>query len=149
MPFSGISMVARILDDLGLDLGPEEELSLENGNADESWRNRRFVRLNDQILDALDAAWDSPPDDGDRWSHRPQLEPLRQRAAVVSNSTLPTRWTSSDGGTGSPEDTGATIRNRSRLEIGRGRSSVICHCNEPGDAGCVEHEHGQRVHAHP
>jgi hypothetical protein len=85
MPFSGISLVARILDDLGLDLGPEEELSLENGNADESWRNRRFVRLNDQILGALDAAWDSPPDDGGRWSHRQQLEPLRQRAAVVSN----------------------------------------------------------------
>ena len=116
MPFSGISMVARILDDLGLDLGPEEEVSLENGNADESWGNRRFVRLNDQILDALDAAWDSPPDDGGGCSHRQQLEPLRQRAAVVSNSTLPTRWTSSDGGTGSPEDTGATIRNRSRLE---------------------------------
>ena len=78
-------MVARILDDLGLDLGPEGELSLENGNADESWRNRRFVRLNDQILGALDAAWDSPPDDCGRWPHRQQLEPLRQRAAVVSN----------------------------------------------------------------
>jgi hypothetical protein len=85
MPFSGIAMVVRILGDLGLDVGPEEELLLENGNADDSWGNRRFVRLNDEILDALDAAWDSPPDDGGRWAHRPELEPLRQRAAVVSN----------------------------------------------------------------
>jgi hypothetical protein len=78
-------MVARILGDLGLDVGPEEELLLEKGNADDSWGNRRFVRLNDEILDALDAAWDRPLDDGGRWADRPELEPLRQRAAVVSN----------------------------------------------------------------
>ena len=78
-------MVARILDDLGLDLGPEGELLPKSVNGDESCGNRRFLRLNDEILDALDAAWDSPPDDGGRWPHQPQLEPLRQRAAVVSN----------------------------------------------------------------
>jgi hypothetical protein len=83
MPFSGISLVARILADLGLDLGPER--SLDKGKADDSSGNRRFVRLNDEILDTLDAAWDNPPDDGGRWPQRPQLEPLRQRAAVVSN----------------------------------------------------------------
>jgi hypothetical protein len=83
MPYSGISMVARILSDLGLDLGPEGEL--ENGNADDSWGNRRFVRLNEEILDALDASWDRPPDDGGRWPERAQLEPLRQRATVISH----------------------------------------------------------------
>jgi len=82
MPHSGILMVARILGDLGLDLGPE---SLENGKPADSWLNRRFVRLNEEILDALDASWDRPPANGGRWPDRAQLEPLRQRAAAISD----------------------------------------------------------------
>ncbi len=85
MPYSGISMVARILGNLGLDLGPEGEQPMENGKPVDSSGNRRFVRLNEEILDALDAAWDSPPNDSGRWPHRPQLEALRQRAAVISD----------------------------------------------------------------
>ncbi len=78
-------MVARILGNLGLDLGPEGEQPMENGKPVDSSGNRRFVRLNEEILDALDAAWDSPPNDSGRWPHRPQLEALRQRAAVISD----------------------------------------------------------------
>ena len=70
MPFSGMSLVASVLSELGLDLGPEEE---------------RFGNLNDEILAALDAAWDSPPADG-AWAQCPQLEPLRRRAAVVARA---------------------------------------------------------------
>jgi hypothetical protein len=69
MPFSGTCLVARVLHPLGLDLGPAEE---------------RFGSLNEEILAALGAAWDSPPADEGSWEQYPQLEPLRQRAAVVS-----------------------------------------------------------------
>ncbi len=71
MPFSGTSLVAGVLRELGLDLGPEEE---------------RFGGLNDEILAAVGAAWDSPPADDGPWAQRSQLEPLRQRAAVVSRA---------------------------------------------------------------
>ncbi|MEK6274445.1 MAG: sulfotransferase [Actinomycetota bacterium] len=84
LPGSGTRMVARLLGDFGLDLGPEEELSPIGDDSDDSWRNRRFVRLNDEILGVLDAVWDSPPA-GD-WIHIPSLEPVRRSAAILSES---------------------------------------------------------------
>jgi hypothetical protein len=83
MPFSGTSIVARVLRDLGLDLGPDEDLLPEHGKIDDALANRRFARLNEEILAAVGSGWDSPPADPARWAHRPQLESVRQRAAVV------------------------------------------------------------------
>jgi hypothetical protein len=84
LPGSGTGMVARLLADFGLDLGPVGELSRMGDDSDDSWGNRRFVRLNDEILGVLDAGWDSPPV-GD-WIHTPPLEPVRRSAAVLSES---------------------------------------------------------------
>ena len=39
MPFSGTSIVARLLRELGLDLGPEEELLPEQGKIDDALAN--------------------------------------------------------------------------------------------------------------
>ena len=86
MPFSGTSIVARLLRELGLDLGPEEELLPERGKIDDALANRRFARLNEEILAAVGAGWDSPPGDPGHWTQRPQLEPLRQRAAAVTDA---------------------------------------------------------------
>jgi hypothetical protein len=83
MPFSGTSTVARVLRDLGLDLGPDEDLLPEHGKLDDALANRRFVRLNEEILAAVGNGWDSPPADPARWARGPQLESVRQRAAVV------------------------------------------------------------------
>jgi hypothetical protein len=80
MPCSGTSMVAQILCDLGLDVGSEEEV--ERG----SRGTGPFSRLNDEILAALGAAWDSPPAEGERWAGRPELQPLRQRASAVADA---------------------------------------------------------------
>jgi hypothetical protein len=72
-------MVAQVLCDLGLDVGPEQDfVGHEGGNV--------FSRLNDEILAALGAAWDSPPEQDERWVGRAELQPLRQRAAIVADA---------------------------------------------------------------
>lgn len=59
---SGTSMVARVLRDCGIYLGPDEDLlPAAPGNIDGFWENVRFVRLNDAILNELGGGWDSPP----------------------------------------------------------------------------------------
>jgi hypothetical protein len=73
-------MVAEILCELGLDVGSEEEVERGSRGAGP------FSRLNDEILAALGAAWDSPPEEGERWVGRPQLRPLRQRASAVADA---------------------------------------------------------------
>ena len=74
MPHSGIVLVSRLLAGIGLDLGPtSEELPTPNGGG-------RFTRLNDEILRAADAAWNSPPPRDGGWLHSSQLEPVRRTA---------------------------------------------------------------------
>jgi hypothetical protein len=95
VPFSGVSMVARILDGLGVDVGPQENLLGENGSSGDFWGDRRFARLNEAILDAVGAAWDVPPTGVGRWAEHPQLEPLRKQAKDVADSlalTEPWAW---------------------------------------------------------
>jgi GT2 family glycosyltransferase/glycosyltransferase involved in cell wall biosynthesis len=59
---SGTSMLARLLHRSGLDLGPESALMPgASDNPDGFWENLRFVALNDEILNAVGAAWDLPP----------------------------------------------------------------------------------------
>ena len=95
VPFSGVATVARILDGLGVDVGPQEELLADGGSGD-FWSNRRFARLNEAILEAVGAAWDVPPSGGvGRWTEQPQLQPLRKRAQDVADSlalTEPWGW---------------------------------------------------------
>ena len=95
VPFSGVATVARILDGLGVDVGPQEEL-LGDGGSGDFWSNRRFARLNEAILEAVGAAWDVPPPGGvGRWTEQPQLQPLRKRAQDVADSlalTEPWGW---------------------------------------------------------
>jgi GT2 family glycosyltransferase len=55
-------MVAALLRDAGLNLGPDDDLmpaSPDNENG--FWENLRFVELNDELLGALGAGWDEPP----------------------------------------------------------------------------------------
>ena len=55
-------MLTRLLHRSGLDLGPESDLMpAATDNPDGFWENLRFVRLNDEILNAVGAAWDLPP----------------------------------------------------------------------------------------
>jgi hypothetical protein len=86
MPHSGMSMVGRALSALGVDLGPEPERPLEAAYADRSRLDARFTRINDAILDAAGAAWNSPPESNGSWTGRPELEPLKREARTVSDA---------------------------------------------------------------
>jgi hypothetical protein len=59
---SGTSMVARLLNVCGLDLGPERDLlppAFDNPAG--FWENADFVRLNDALLRARGGSWERPP----------------------------------------------------------------------------------------
>ncbi len=59
---SGTSMLTRLLHSLGLALGPQEDLMpAAADNPEGFWENLRVVRLNDELLNLVGAAWDLPP----------------------------------------------------------------------------------------
>ena len=59
---SGTSMVAHVLHECGLYLGPEDALlSASAENPDGYWENTHIVAFNDSLLEALGGAWDAPP----------------------------------------------------------------------------------------
>jgi hypothetical protein len=85
MPHSGMSTVGLALSALGVDLGPASELPPEGAYADRS-RNARFTRINDAVLEAAGAAWNSPPESKGSWAGRPEFEPLKREARGISDA---------------------------------------------------------------
>jgi hypothetical protein len=78
---SGTSMVARLLNLCGLNLGPRVDLLRPRpSNPEGFWENRHFVRLNDALLRQLGGMWDRPPCPAAGWEDRPDLAPLRRQA---------------------------------------------------------------------
>jgi hypothetical protein len=73
---SGTSMVARLLQDCGLFLGPEEELGFDSNNGEPHFENVWFVALNDEILSRLGGSWNNPPEFPVGWQTRPEIEAL-------------------------------------------------------------------------
>ncbi len=69
-------MVARLLQDCGLHLGPEEELGFDVSSGERHWENIRFVALNEKILNRLGGSWDSPPAFPTGWECKPEIERL-------------------------------------------------------------------------
>lgn len=86
MPCSGMSMVGRAITALGVDLGTEPERSLDAAYTDRPHLDARFTRINDAILDAAGAAWNSPPQGNGSWTARPELDPLKREARIVSDA---------------------------------------------------------------
>src|SRR5688500_5157664 len=81
---SGTSMLARMLNLCGLDLGREEDLyPAEPDNPEGFWEHIRIVTINDAILERFNGAWDSPPVLPANWETSPSLEDLRQQAKEV------------------------------------------------------------------
>jgi len=75
---SGTSLVTRILNLLGVDLGPDERL-LEPGpdNPLGFWEHEEIVELNDKILGLLGGSWHEPPAFEPGWERSPALSGLR------------------------------------------------------------------------
>jgi hypothetical protein len=91
---AGTSMVARLLEGCGLDLGgPAHFAPPARDNRDGYWEDLRFVALNDRILDRLGGAWDHPPAPAPGWEASPDLEAERREAeALVGGRADPWGW---------------------------------------------------------
>ncbi len=74
-------MVAHLLHDCGLDLGPKEKWdTLAYSNPDGFWEHVDFLNINDEILARFDGGWDFPPSLPENWHRSEKLQNLRDRA---------------------------------------------------------------------
>lgn len=91
---SGTSMITRLLNLCGLYLGEESDLAMPGGDNPEGfWENRRFVGINDGLLDSLRGAWDVPPVLEPGWEGTPAVEPFRvQAAGEIARMAPRTPW---------------------------------------------------------
>ncbi|MEP6818525.1 MAG: sulfotransferase [bacterium] len=79
---SGTSLVARLLHECGMALGPERELKKPAAdNLDGYFENRKFVRLNENIITQFGGRWNHPPSFPPGWELTPEasqfLEPAK------------------------------------------------------------------------
>jgi FkbM family methyltransferase len=101
---AGTSMVARMLEGSGVDLGgPEHFAPPAPDNRDGYWEDLRFVALNDRILEKFQGAWDHPPVLPPGWEASAALEAERQEAAAIP------RWRAEPWGWKDPR-TSLTLR---------------------------------------
>jgi GT2 family glycosyltransferase/glycosyltransferase involved in cell wall biosynthesis len=76
-------MLAKLLHNCGLYLGPENQLMpAQADNPDGFWEHLGFVALNDELLNKLGGAWDLPPKPNETFEH-PRLDPLRMKARLL------------------------------------------------------------------
>lgn len=78
---SGTSVFTRILNLIGLYLGPEQQLLQPNDyNPKGYWEHDEIVSLNNEILERLGGSWDEPPAFPPGWENAPAMDDLKQRA---------------------------------------------------------------------
>jgi len=76
-------MLAKLLHNCGLYLGPENQLMpAQADNPDGFWEHLGFVALNDKLLNEVGGAWDLPPRPNENFKH-PRLDPLRIKARLL------------------------------------------------------------------
>lgn len=73
---SGTSAVSRVLNLLGADVGPQEDLLTEYDNPSGHWESRSLVESNDKILAAFGRSWDFPPWLAEGWERSPRATAL-------------------------------------------------------------------------
>jgi hypothetical protein len=81
---SGTSLIARAVNLLGVDLGPEESLMAPaQDNPAGYWEAVDLVHVNDALLDAFGGTWDNVPELPSTWLDSAKLIPIRKRAREV------------------------------------------------------------------
>jgi hypothetical protein len=87
---SGTSVTSKLLNVLGVDLGPEEDLMGPRGenNPKGFFENRSFVRFNAELLQSAGGIWKDPPSLPPGWEADPRLDPVRERAREMLQSTF-------------------------------------------------------------
>lgn len=88
---SGTSVVARIVNLLGVALGPESDLmSATPDNPKGYWEHDELSSISDEILyEVFGGRWHRPPVLADGWEHDRALDPYRRRVAEVFRESLP------------------------------------------------------------
>jgi len=78
---SGTSVVSRLVNLLGVDLGSDSYLTASGpDNPKGYWEHRAFVEINDRILAAFGGRWDRAPAFPCDWLRAPELSEPRERA---------------------------------------------------------------------
>lgn len=78
---SGTSMVTRLLNVCGLDLGTPEQLEeAREENPLGFYENKGFMDINEKLLAHLGGTWDNPPLFKKEWEHDPSLAQIVQEA---------------------------------------------------------------------
>jgi hypothetical protein len=93
---SGTSMMAGLLHQCGLYLGPENQLlGANSGNPEGHFEHKGFFRINEALLEHIGGSWDFPPTLKPGWEHDDSLEGLRNDAKALVNTfygKLPWGW---------------------------------------------------------
>ena len=78
---SGTSLVARLLNVLGVELGPTEHLMRpSSANPAGHWESRLIKEINDEILQLHGGSWHEPPELPPGWERAAELAELRRAA---------------------------------------------------------------------
>jgi hypothetical protein len=89
---SGTSLVAGILNLMGVYLGPAEHMMKPNpDNPKGFWEHQGLTDLNDKILTRLGGSWHEPPAFPPRWELSPDLEDLREEAYGIIRDDMAKR----------------------------------------------------------
>ena len=80
---SGTSAVTRLLNLLGADVGPEDDLLHDFDNPAGHWESRSLVAANDRILSVLGRSWDFPPRLAPGWQRAEAMQALVPELAAT------------------------------------------------------------------
>ena len=91
---SGTSMIARLLNICGLELGPPEQLlKADKANPLGHFEHRGFLDIDRKLLKYFHATWHHPPDLPASWERDPGVLPLLRRArALAANFSEEKSW---------------------------------------------------------
>lgn len=91
---SGTSMIARMLNICGLDLGPADRLlKADKANPLGHFEHRGFLDIDRKLLKHFHATWQDPPDLPARWEDDPSLHSLlRQARALAASFPAENSW---------------------------------------------------------
>ena len=86
---AGTSLTMRVLNLVGVDVGPEDGLVEPGpGGPKGFWERYEIIALNDRLLRSQGGSWRRPPQLRQGWEEAPELEPLRQRAREILASSF-------------------------------------------------------------
>jgi hypothetical protein len=86
---AGTSMTMRVLNLLGVDIGPEVGLVEPGpGGPKGFWEQREIIKLNDRLLRRQGGSWRKPPQLTPGWEESPELEPEREQARALLEASF-------------------------------------------------------------